>query len=93
MGGGTESTEGVGRQEPPSASHAVGGATGVQDLDWFLLLKYLRLLYKVKFNLFPEKYFSVGQVQIVQRDFTAAQATATFAMVLILKFATLSVVK
>jgi hypothetical protein len=65
----------------------------VQDLDWFLLLKYLRLLYKVKFNLFPEKYFSVGQVQIVQRDFTAAQATATFAMVLILKFATLSVVK
>ncbi len=27
MGGGTESTEGVGRQEPPSASNAVGGAT------------------------------------------------------------------
>jgi hypothetical protein len=26
-GGGTESTEGVGRQEPPSASNAVGGAT------------------------------------------------------------------
>ncbi len=30
MGGGTESTEGVGRQEPPSASNAVGGATEVQ---------------------------------------------------------------
>ncbi len=26
-GGGTESTEGVGRQEPPSASNAVGGVT------------------------------------------------------------------
>ncbi len=26
-GGGTESTEGVGWQEPPSASNAVGGAT------------------------------------------------------------------
>ena len=29
-GEGTESTEGVGSQEPPSASNAVGGATGYQ---------------------------------------------------------------
>jgi hypothetical protein len=36
-------------------------------------------------KLFPEKYFSVGQVQIT--------ATATFATVLMRKFATSSVVK
>jgi hypothetical protein len=45
----------------------------------------------VKFNLIQVKYFFVGQVQIIQRDFTAAQATATFAIVL--KFAIPSVVK
>jgi hypothetical protein len=63
----------------------------VQALDWFmlLLLKYLRLLYQVKFNLFPKNISLL--VQIIQRDFAAALATATFAIVL--KFATSSVVK
>ncbi len=32
-GGGTESTEGVGWQEPPSASNAVGGATETR-IEW-----------------------------------------------------------
>ncbi len=45
MGGGTESTEGVGRQEPPSASNAVCGATDVQYQD-VLLTKFGHLIPK-----------------------------------------------